>query len=75
MPRNEFTCSREDIPRLYVEAVAMNPLLGRVEQELKSANWTDEEIRTLQLLAACKSNASLTKRLQEVENRIAVIHR
>jgi hypothetical protein len=72
-PLNGFTCNREDLPRLYREVAEQNALLGRIENELRLISWTDEEIRTIQLLAACKSNASLTGRLKEVESRIAVI--
>lgn len=73
-PPNGFKCSREELPGLYVQVIAQNPLLSRIANELRLIGWTEEEIRTIQLLAACKSNASLTERLKEVENRIAVIH-
>jgi hypothetical protein len=73
-PLNGFNCSREDLPRLYSEITRQNPLLGRIERELRLIGWTEEEIRTIQLLAACKSNASLTEYAKSIENRIAVIH-
>jgi len=71
MADNKVTASREELPRLYAEALAQNPLLGRIEGSCRTIGWTDEEIRTLQLLAACKSNASLTQRLRELERAIA----
>ena len=70
---NQITASREELPRLYAEVLSQNPLLGRIEGALRTINWTDEEIRTYQLLTACKSNASLTARLREVERRIITI--
>lgn len=71
---NQFTAGREDLPGLYREVLEQNPLLVRIEGALLTAGWSDVEIRTFQLLAACRSNASLTQRLKEVENQIAVIH-
>jgi len=67
---NQFVCSREDLPGLYAEVRAQNGLLERLERELRAIGWTDEEIRTVQLLAACKSNASLTERLQSIEKQL-----
>lgn len=52
---------------MYAEILAQNPLLGRIEGSLRTLGWSAEEIRTYQLLAACKSNASLTQRLKELE--------
>lgn len=71
---NQFTAGREDLPGLYREVLEQNPLLGRIQGEQRGLGWTDEEIRTYQLLVACKSNASLTQRLAELERRIAVVH-
>ena len=67
----QVQASREDIPKLYLEVLAQNPLLGRIDGECRNIGWTDEEIRTLQLLAACRSNASLTQRLRELEQSLA----
>lgn len=68
---NQVTASREDLPKLYAEVLGQNPLLARIEGALRTAGWADEEIRTFQLLAACRSNASLTARLRELETAIA----
>lgn len=66
----QVTASREDLPRLYAEVLDQNPLLGRIEGSLRVAGWSDEEIRTFQLLAACRSNGSLTQRLKELEGSL-----
>lgn len=68
---NQVTATREDLPKLYAEVLEQNPLLGRIEGALRTAGWTGEEIRTFQLLTACRSNASLTTRLRELEVAIA----
>ena len=71
MPKTiQITASREDLPRLYREVLDQNPLLARIEAECRTVNWADEEIRTIQLLAACRSNASLTERLQQLEHAL-----
>jgi hypothetical protein len=44
-----------------------NNLLVRVERELKAIGWTDEEIRTAQLLIALRSNASLKAHAEQLE--------
>lgn len=69
----QVSASREQLPILYQEILSQNPLLGRIEGECKTVGWTDVEIRTIQLLAACKSNASLTERLQQMERSICKV--
>ena len=69
----QVSASREQLPILYQEILNQNPLLGRIEGECKTVGWTDVEIRTIQLLAACKSNASLTERLQQMERSICKV--
>jgi hypothetical protein len=73
MSENKITVSRTELPLLYHEVVVQNPLLARMEATCGVAGWTTEEIRTFQLLVACKSNASLTARLKELESRLATI--
>lgn len=68
---NQVQCNRGELPVKYAECVANNPLLGRIEGEAKAIGWTDEEIRTMQLLTAVASNASLQARLQEMEKGLA----
>jgi hypothetical protein len=68
-------CTRQDLPVRYVELLAQNPLLARIEGECRTVNWSDEEIRTIQLLAACASNASLTQRVKELESRLVIINK
>ena len=70
---NQISCSREEVRLIYGQLLAQNPLLERIERECKTIGWTDREIRTMQLWAACKSNASLTERLSELERSIARI--
>jgi hypothetical protein len=70
---DQLSVSREDLSTRYAEILFQNPLLKRVEVETRLIGWTDEEIRTFQLLLACASNASLKQRLGEVESRIAQI--
>lgn len=65
--KEQVTAAREDLPALYAQVLVQNPLLGRVEGACRAIGWTDGEIRTMQLLLACKSNASLTTRLAELE--------
>lgn len=61
----EFT--RETLPGQYVDLLLRNPLLARIEATLRSmGGWTDEQIRTAQLLTAVTSNASLQARLAEM---------
>jgi len=71
----QIQCTRQDLPVRYAEILAQNPLLGRIEGECKTVNWSDEEIRTIQLLAACASNASLSRRVKELESRLVVINK
>jgi hypothetical protein len=59
--------TREQLGVAYAEVLAQNPLLARTEGQCRSIGWTDEEIRTMQLLLACKSNASLMDRVRELE--------
>lgn len=63
----QIQATRQDLPVLYAEVLSQNPLLARMEGQCLTVNWTDQEIRTLQLLAACASNASLTARVKELE--------
>jgi hypothetical protein len=65
----QFT--RESLPHQYRQMLLepSNGLLARMEGQMKSMipPWTDEEIRTAQLLVALVSNASLYSRLLELE--------
>ena len=63
----DIVCSREEVVYRYAELLRDNPLLARIEGQCKAIGWTDEEIRTLQLIVAVSSNASLQQRLKEVE--------
>lgn len=65
--QTQLSVTREDLPKAYAEAIVNNPLLGRIEGSCRSIGWTDQEIRTLQLLAAVNSNASISERLRELE--------
>lgn len=69
-PELQISTKREELTSRYAEILSQNPLLQRVESQLKIINWTDEEIRTLQLLLACASNASLQQRLMELERSL-----
>lgn len=71
----QVQASREELPNLYMEVLDQNPLLARIEGECRTVHWTNEEIRTLQLLAACRSNASLQLRLAELERGISAVPR
>lgn len=64
---DKLSVTREDLPLRYAEILFQNPLLERVEKETRLISWTDTEIRTLQLLLACASNASLKQRVIELE--------
>lgn len=64
---NVVQVTREELPGKYLELLVKNPLLARIEGQCLTVNWTNSEIRTLQLLAACASNASLTARVKELE--------
>ena len=64
----EFT--RETLRTQYLELVARNPLLGRVEGTCRTLHWTDEETRTAQLIVCVASNASLQARLVELERAL-----
>jgi hypothetical protein len=65
---SKVTVTREELPMRYREIIAQNPLLARLEGETRGLGWTDVEIRTLQLLVACHSNASLKERLESLED-------
>lgn len=67
----QVSVSREELPLAYAQLLNENPLLGRIEGATKNVGWTDQEIRTMQLLVACKSNASLMQRLRELESSLA----
>jgi len=60
--------TREELGLRYQEILFQNDLLARVEKETRLIGWTDEEIRTFQLLLACASNASLKNRVIELES-------
>lgn len=64
MQGEQISASRDDLPGLYEEILRQNPLLARLEGTLRSIGWSDTEIRTYQLLAACASNASLKAALE-----------
>lgn len=66
----QVSITREQLPIAYAELLNQNPLLARVEGETRSLLWSDAEIRTLQLLVACRSNASLLARLTELERSL-----
>lgn len=72
---NEVKFTKEELPLLYQQLLKQNPLLARTEGAAKVQQFTDLEIRTIQLLLACKSNASLTQALDDARKSIAVIHR
>lgn len=72
---NNITFTRDSLAHHYADALNQNPLLARIEGQLRSLGWSDSEIRTVQMLTACRSNASLTQRLRELERRIAVVQR
>ena len=71
MPKS-VECTREDLQFRYAKLVRNNPLLARIEGQCKTISWTDEEIRTFQLIVAVESNASLQARLAEVERKMSV---
>lgn len=58
---------RDELPKLYAELLVQNPLLARIEGQCRAIYWLESEIRTVQLLTACASNASLTARVKELE--------
>jgi hypothetical protein len=66
----QVQATRENLPLQYAELLNDNPLLARIEGQCRAIGWTDSEIRTMQLLAACKSNSSLQQRLMELEAAI-----
>lgn len=66
----KISARQDELPIKYAEMVIKNPLLARIEDKGKGAGWSDEEIRTLQLLVACNSNASLMQRLMELERSL-----
>lgn len=63
----QLTFTKEELPMRYLEIKLQNPMLERMEKDLKLSGFTDEEIRTMQLLIACASNASLQQRIKEME--------
>ncbi len=70
----QVSVTREQLPDRYAEIVCQNPLLARVETETKLIGWTEEEIRTFQLLLACASNASLKARVAELERLFSTVN-
>lgn len=70
---NQVSLARSDLPGAYRELLEQNPLLGRIEGHCRTIGWTDEEIRTMQLLVACRSNASMKERIQQLERSIAIL--
>ncbi len=68
---NQVSSSREELPIHYADLLKQNPLLGRIEGSCSIIGWTDLEIRTMQLLVACQSNASLMQRLRSLENQLS----
>lgn len=70
---NQVQVTRQELPTVYLEVLAQNDLLARIEGNLKTHNWSDLEIRTCQLLTACRSNASLLQRLKELESSLAKV--
>lgn len=73
VPKRQLTFNRDDLPGQYQQLVLQNPdVIGGIERAMKNCQWTDEEIRTAQLLVACSSNASLKRQLEEMETRIAM---
>ena len=69
-PRAISEYKPEELPLLYLDIKSKNNLLERIEMQAKSCSWTDLEIRTLQLVIAVYSNASLQQRLMELEQRL-----
>lgn len=65
--------TREQLKGAYLDLLVQNPLLARIETQAKVISWTTEEIRTLQLLVACRSNASLTERICEMKKQSFVV--
>ena len=66
----QVSVTREELPIAYRQLLLENPLLARIEGETRTLGWSDEEIRTLQLLAACRSNASLMNRVLDLERML-----
>jgi len=71
--KKTVSAEREQLPLLYADLIVQNPLIGRIEDACKQILWTDEEIRTLQLVTACESNASQLKRLREIDLDLAIL--
>lgn len=65
-----FSSDPSTLNAQYMEVLTQNPLLARAEGEAKSMGWTDLQIRTFQLLAACRSNASLMERAKQLEESL-----
>ena len=68
---NQVQTTREELPLRYQQLLIDNPLLGRIEGSCRTIAWTDLEIRTIQLITAVQSNASLQARLRELEQSLA----
>lgn len=68
----QLSVDRDQLTPVYIDLCVKNPLLARLEGQVKSYGWTDLEIRTLQLIAACNSNASLHQRIQDLEAEISL---
>ena len=62
----EISLSKEQLKEEYLDLLIKNPLLARIEGAGRTAGWTDEQIRTYQLIIAVRSNASLQDRLTKV---------
>jgi len=67
----QVECSREELSPRYIDLLAKNPLLARIEGSCRTIGWSDVETRTFQLLTAVASNASLQQRLTELEASLA----
>lgn len=74
LPRvKQVELTREGLAAQYREVLSHpdNGLLGRMEGALRDNKWTEEEIRTAQLLTSMRSNASLLARVRELETAVA----
>ncbi len=75
MPGTKFDLKGDELRGEYLELILKNPVLAKIEAEALTLRWTEEQIRTAQLIAAVRSNASLQQRLQEIEAGLAVAGR
>lgn len=66
----QVQCDQAELPARYAECVQKNPLLARIEGTCKTIGWTEVEIRTIQLLTAVQSNASLQARITDLEQAL-----